>query len=178
MDFYKELENTDFDDLFDRLVAYASAKLKSVDIRTMDGKEPCDLVADLFEKVLTNVRKAENASCTLKEFLFGCLRSDIDAFFHRKKPLLVTANEGEVITNPVTEAPKQSAATKEHYINQLKGVGADEEEISVFNIWAEGITKPCDVGTELDLSSSTIYKIQRRLLKHQEDIRKKSKAVV
>jgi RNA polymerase sporulation-specific sigma factor len=178
MDFYKELNNTNFDELFDRLVAYASFKLKTVNIRVMDGKQPCDLVAELLEKVIKGIRNAETANCSLDEFLFGCLRSDIDAFFSKNKISPGSVGENTAITDSPVETPKQLLTSKEHHIAKLREVGADEEEISVFNIWAEGITKPFEVGTELGLSSKAIYKIQRRLFKHLEGIRKKSKIFV
>jgi DNA-directed RNA polymerase specialized sigma24 family protein len=178
MHFLKELSDTDFDDLFGRLVGYATRKLRSVDIRTLDGMEPCDLVADIVEKALKNIRNPDNADCSLKEFLFGCVRSDIDAFFNRKKMRLVDLNDEIEIILPAKETISQTIIRKEKYVTYLQEVGADKEEIDVFNIWAEGITKPAEVGRELALSSTEIYKIQRRLLKHLEIIRKKSKVAV
>src|SRR5205085_10188904 len=84
MDFLQELQMVDFRDLFDRLAAYAGSRLSSVDIRLLDGKEPVDLVSELFTKVLTGQRNSEIATCTLAEFLVVCLKSDIDDFFRKE----------------------------------------------------------------------------------------------
>lgn len=176
MNFFQELQETDFGDLFDRLVAYASWRLKSVEIRVLDGKEPCDLVGDLLEKVVKGIRNPETATSKLDEFLFGCLKSDIDAFFNRKKIRLVAVPEDASATSAITETAKQTLTSKDHFIVQLRSIGADEEEIKVFNIWTEGITRPAEVGTELGLPSSDIYRIQRRLFRRLEQLRKNSNA--
>jgi RNA polymerase sporulation-specific sigma factor len=164
MDFAAALAKTDFADLFDRLAAYAAQRLCDVDIRAMEGKEPADLVADLFVKVLTGQRNADTATCTLEEFLFGCLRSDIDAFFRKNKiqwlPIIDAFGE---LDRAFDNVEKNDAAAA-RAIHALRNLGANDEEINVFILWMDGIRKPQEVGTELGLPVSFIYRIQRRLL--------------
>lgn len=179
MDFTHELEKVDFQDLFDRLAAYAGYKLYGVDIRLLDGREPADLVSDLFVKVFTGQRNAETAHCTLEEFLFGCLSSDIDAFFRKNKirHLPVTEELTEMnATDPRLEFSDRE--TKERIISELRKAGADDDEIKVFNIWTEGITKPQKVGTHLNLEASEIYRIQRRIQSRLLKIQKSIKTLV
>jgi len=179
MDFVKELKDIDYEDLFDRLAAYAGNRLKSVDIRLMDGKEPIDLVSELFLKVLTGQRNAETATCSLEEFLFGCLKSDIDAFFRKEKIWwLALADSAEDVQVSANGFPSDFTSQRELVIAELRNVGADEEEILVFNIWVEGITKPEKVGTELGRSPSDIYRIQRRIHSHLQKIHKSFKALL
>jgi len=177
MDFTKELEMVDFQDLFDRLTAYAVSRLHSVNIRLMDGKQPVDLVSDLLTKVLTGQRKAESATCSLDEFLFGCLKSDIDGFFRKEKIQWLS-----LVGDMAGESPSQDRvssdleAKKKFIFNQLQSVGADEDEIKVFSIWMEGIYKPKNVGIELERPAAEIYRIQRRLHKHLQKIHESAKA--
>lgn len=178
MNFTEELQAIDFNDLFDRLVAYAAYRVKSVDLRELDGKEPVDIVSDLFEKILTGRRNAENVSCSLDDFLFGCLKSDIDAFFRKRKMCWLSIADDDAGVGGLSELPAETTATKNRVIAELRNIGANEEEIRVFSIWAEGITKPSEVGTELGVPATDIYKIQRRLLSHLQDIHQKSKAFV
>lgn len=177
MDFIKELETVDFQDLFDRLTAYAASRLRSVNIRLMDGKQPVDLVSDLLTKVLTGQRKAESAACSLDEFLFGCLKSDIDAFFRREKIQWLSLLGDMAGDRPTLDRVSSDLdAKKKLILNQLRSVGADEDEIQVFSIWMEGIYKPKNVGIELERPVAEIYRIQRRLHKHLQKIHESAKA--
>lgn len=168
MDVSKAIKECDFDKVYNRMNAYAHAKLKSVSIKDFDGIEPQDFVATVLEKALNNVRNWNSDEYTFEQFLFGSLKSDIDSFFKRKKKLVDSENFDII--------PHSEAGYDEDLKNQIHTIlyelGATEQEILLFNIWVEGIYKRKDIAQELELSEKEIDNIRKRLIRKLPHLRK------
>ena len=76
---------SNMDEIIDAMNAYAISRLKSVQVKSFNGKEAIDFVGELIIKVLEGKRDWNKAQCSFREFLFGCLRSEIDSFFKTLK---------------------------------------------------------------------------------------------
>lgn len=172
MNFDEELRNADFDELFDALTGYAALRLKDVDPKLLAGKEPEDFVSDILEKVVRKIRNPDNAKCSLREFLFGCLRSDLSSFFKKLKNEAPPVEDPELCAAVQEISAGELQAWKDAVVNQLTLNGADQQEIAVFDCWADGILKPAQVGTELDLTASEVNTISRRLYRRLDCIKK------
>lgn len=160
MNLVAAIESVDMDDLIDRMNSYAMSRLKSVGLKDFDGVEPIDFVGEVLLKVVEGKRDWEKAQCSFKEFLFGCLKSDISNFFKTNDHL----HEDEL-----PDVPHDVNSTKHHLeqrtqiIEMLKKEGADEDEVNVFEYWMDGVNKPAEIATELDVDVKEIYKITKRL---------------
>lgn len=167
MNVAKAIKYCDFDKLYDRLNAYAYKKLKTINVKNFDGIEPQDFVANVIEKSLTGIRNWDPEKCTIEEFFFGCLKSDIDAFFKKKKRLLdkesfdFFAEDDNLPIDDINDL----------VINCLNEMKATHEEINLFNLWSEGVTKRQEIAVELSISEKEVDNIRKRLIRKLPQIR-------
>jgi DNA-directed RNA polymerase specialized sigma24 family protein len=78
-----ELCRLDLQTVIEDMNRYASIKLKNINIKQLEGKTPDDFTSDVLLKVLEGTRDWTIATCSMKEFLFGILRSDISHFIEK-----------------------------------------------------------------------------------------------
>ena len=159
----------DMEDIVNRMTLYAMGRIKLLDIKILQGKEPFDFVQDVLCKSLENKRNWDESKCTFVEFLFGCLRSEISNFFsskqvfHKDIPDNLSKNN-ESVDEEILEITKT-----------LKQEGADDDEIILFTYWADGIYKPAviseDLGVEVKYIFNITKKLRRRLFKIQSKVR-------
>jgi|GEM_PF-744581 DNA-directed RNA polymerase specialized sigma24 family protein len=171
MNFYEELlKVSDFASLFDRLAAFAAAKMEGIGTKELNGLQPEDIVSNLLEKIVNDTRDATKANCTLEEFLFGCVQSEVYALLKRKKPILREVEEQDE-TNTQSLSRAETEKTKALYLNELRQQGADEKEIQLFCAWAEGFTKPKAAAAELEWTVPDVNNVSKRLLRKMDKIK-------
>ncbi len=167
-------ESPEIDDIIDRLNAYAISRLKLVDIKSFNGKEPSDFVGDLILKVIEGQRDWSKAQCTFKEFLFGCLKSDINSFFKSQKYIV----DEEIIDVKSDEQQQNIEEERKLISNFLKQDDADDDELLIFEIWVEGITKPSEIAKEFGIDVKEVYNITKRIERRLSKIRNKAKNIL
>ena len=77
------IHSEDMDAIIDSMNAYAITRLKSVEEKTFNGTTPVDFVGEVILKAMDGTRNWDSNKCSFKEFLFGCLKSDISNFFFK-----------------------------------------------------------------------------------------------
>jgi len=159
MNLAEALNSIDLDEVIDSLNAYAISHLKSVGEKNFDGKEPIDLVSDLILKVMEGKRDWNKAQCSFREFLFGCLKSEISNFFITNKNI----HADELPEIPINEYSINIEEKRKQVSDLLKQEGAEDEELIVFEYWMEGIYKPSEIAKDLGIEVKRIYNIIKRL---------------
>lgn len=160
MNLIEAIQSENMDELIDRMNAYAISRLKSVGVKTFNGKEPIDFVGDVILKVMENTRDWSKAQCSFKEFLFGCLKSEISNFFKTNEIIFV--DDFPDIRDP--DLPDDETNNKKNKIyDLLKQEGADDTELIVFGYWMEGITKPSEIAEDLGIDVKEVYKCTKRI---------------
>lgn len=161
MNLTEEIQSVDMGELIDSMNAYAIDKLKSVGEKSFRGKLPVDFVGELILKVMEGKRDWNKAECSFREFLFGCLKSEIANFFKTLKHIHVDELP-EISHNgsPVDIEEKQNQIS-----NLLKEDGADEEELTLFGYWMDGIKKPSEIAADWNIDVKQVNNITKRLLR-------------
>ncbi|MBS1759571.1 MAG: sigma-70 family RNA polymerase sigma factor [Bacteroidetes bacterium] len=159
MNLTEAIQSVDMDEVIDRMNAYAISLLKSVGVKNFNGKEPIDFVGDVILKVMEGKRDWAKAQCSFKEFLFGCLKSEINNFFTTNKNIY----EDELPDVPSNEQSLNVEDKRNQVSELLKQEGADDDELTVFECWADGITKPAEIAKDLGIDVKEVYKITKRL---------------
>lgn len=160
------IQSENMDEIIDSMNAYAISVLKSVGVKDFNGKHPVDFVGDLLLKVMEGTRDWNKAECSFKEFLFGCLKSDISSFFKTKK----RHNADEFPEIPVNGQSINFEEKKIQVVELLKQEGADDDELMVFEYWMDGIFKPAEIAADLGVSVEGIYVIIKRLERKRKKI--------
>lgn len=155
------------DEIIDAMNGYAIHRLESVGLEDFNGIEPIDFVGEVILKVAEGTRDWAKAKCSFREFLFGCLKSDIDSFFKLKK-IQRTDKIPKLQTNGTLQNLDQE---EKALIDLLKIEGADALEVEVFECWMDGITKPSEIASELNKKVSDIYKSIKRLERKLPEVR-------
>lgn len=159
-----QLEN--MDEIIDSMNAYAISVLKSVGVKDFNGRHPVDFVGDLLLKVMEGTRDWNKAECSFKEFLFGCLKSDISSFFKSKR----RHSSSEFPEIPVNGHSINFEEKKNQVAELLKQEGADDDELMVFEYWMDGIFKPAVIAADLGVPVEGIYVIIKRLERKRKKI--------
>lgn len=168
MNLTEAIQSVDMDEVIDRMNAYAISRLKSVGVKNFNGKEPIDFVGEVILKVLEGKRDWTKAQCSFIEFLFGCLKSEINNFFTINKNIC----DDEFSDIPSNPQSSDDEDKRNQVIELLKEEGSDDDELIVFGCWVDGIMKPVDIAKDLGIEVKEVYKItkrlERRLLKIQK----------
>ncbi len=159
MTFAEALKKEDFESLVDRLAAYAAMRISGVDVKKRGGTQPIDLVADVLRKASDGTRKWNPDKVSLRGFLFGAVRSEISDYLRKVKGIKLTAHLTDFLEDHPCETPEERADA----IEKLRCNGGDENEVKIFECWADGITKPSEVAEELQIHVDDVYKISKRL---------------
>jgi DNA-directed RNA polymerase specialized sigma24 family protein len=159
MNLNEAIQSVDMDELIDRMNAYAISLLKSVGAKNFNGKEPIDFVEDVILKVMEGKRDWTKARCSFKEFLFGCLKSEISNFFATNKNLY----DSEMPEIPSNGHSSNDEDKRNQVSELLKQEGADDDELTVFECWVDGMTKPTEIAKDLGIDVKEVYKITKRL---------------
>lgn len=159
MNLTEAIQSVDMEEVIDRMNAYAISLLKSVGVKDFNGKEPIDFVGDVILKVMEGKRDWTKAQCSFPEFLFGCLKSEISNFFATNK---------NIYNSELSETPSNGQSLnvedKRNQVSELlKQEGADDDELTVFEYWMDGITKPAEIAKDLGIDVKEVYKITKRL---------------
>lgn len=159
MNLTEAIQSVDMDEVIDRMNAYAISLLKSVGVKNFNGKEPIDFVGDVVLKVMEGKRDWAKAQCSFTEFLFGCLKSEISNFFTTNKHIY----DNELPEIPSNEQSLNVEDKRNQVSELLKQEGADDDELTVFEYWADGVTKPAEIAKDLGIDVKEVYKITKRL---------------
>lgn len=162
----ENLNRPDLPRIIDRMVLYANKRIKGVDPKKLQSLQGIDFVSDVLEKVANGIRDWEKADCSFEAFLFGSLKSDINNFFRKAKVLAIEDFLDETFEEKILDTEE----TKKEAIEALRGYGADEIEISVFECWAAGISKSQDVANYLEMDVNKVYSITKKLVRRIEKI--------
>jgi len=166
MNLAEEIQSVDMDAIIDSMNAYAISRLKSVGEKNFNGRSPIDFVGDLILKVMEGKRDWNKAECSFKEFLFGSLKSDISNFFRTSKRIHL----GELPEIPVNGNSVNIEEKRKEVSELLKQEGADDDELTVFEYWMDGIFKPADIAKDLGVAVKEVYVIIKRLERKREKI--------
>lgn len=166
MNLAEAIKSEDMDEIIDSMNAYAISVLKSVGVKDFNGKCPVDFVGEVLLKVMEGSRDWDKAECSFKEFLFGCLKSDISSFFKTKK----RHNSDEFPEIPTNGHPINFEEKKNKIVELLKQEGAEDDELKVFEYWMDGIFKPALIAAELGIPVKDLYVIVKRLERKRKKI--------
>lgn len=159
----------DMEDIINRMILYAKEKIKLLDIKNLQGKEPFDFVQDILCKSLESKRNWDETKCSFVEFLFGCLKSEISNFYSSKQIF------HQDIPDNLSEKNESVDEEIQEITKVLKQEGADDDEIILFTYWVDGICKPTaiseDLGVEVKEILNITKRLKRRLLKFQPKVR-------
>lgn len=153
------LHNNDMIEIMDSMNAYAISRLKTVGVKNFNGKEPIDFVGDVILKVMEEKRNWSKAQCSFKEFLFGCLKSEITNFFTTNKNIYAD----ELPDIPSNEQSFNVEEKRNQVSELLKQEGADDDELTVFEYWMDGVFKPSEIAKDLGIEVKAVYNITKRL---------------
>lgn len=159
MNLAEAIQSVDMDEVIDRMNAYAISRLKTVGVKNFNGKEPIDFVGDVILKVMEEKRDWSKAQCSFKEFLFGCLKSEITNFFTTNKNIYAD----ELPDIPSNEQSFNVEEKRNQVSELLKQEGADDDELTVFEYWMDGIFKPAEIAKDLGIEVKAVYNITKRL---------------
>ncbi len=168
------IQSVDMDEIIDRMNAYAISRLKSVGAKTFDGMSPVDFVGDLILKVMEGDRDWSKAECSFREFLFGCLKSDISNFFRTLKHKYTS----EFPEMPINGMSLNIDGKRSQVSELLKQEGADDNELMVFEYWMDGIYKPADIAADLGVPVEDIYVIIKRLERKRTKIEQQATNII
>ncbi|HRY34037.1 MAG TPA: hypothetical protein P5531_13805 [Bacteroidales bacterium] len=159
MNLIDAIQSVDMEEIIDSMNAYAINRLKCVGVKNFHGKEPIDFVGDLILKVIEEKRDWSKAKCSFKEFLFGCLKSEISNYFKTNKYTFV-----DEILDVSSDGQAPNVEEQRRYVSSLlKKEGADDDELTVFEYWMDGISKPSEIAFDLGIDVKEVYKITKRL---------------
>lgn len=167
MNLEEALRSVDMDEIIDSMNAYAISRLKTVGVKSFNGKEPIDFVGDLILKVMDGQRDWSKAKCSFKDFLFGCLKSEIQNFFTTNKNLY---------SDKLPEIPSNidivnNEEERKNVSTLLEKEGADDDELTIFEYWMDGIYKPAEIASDLGVDVKEIYIIIKRLERRIKKVR-------
>lgn len=159
MNLAEAIQSVDMEEIIDRMNAYAISRLKSVGIKSFNGKEPIDFVGEVILKVMEGKRDWNKAQCSFKEFLFGCLKSEITNFFTTNK------NIYQDDLSDISSDEQSSDMEEKHsqVLDFLEQEGADDDELTVFEYWMDGVLKPAEIAKDLGIAVKEVYNITKRL---------------
>lgn len=159
----------DMEDIVNRMILYAKEKIRLMDVKVLEGKEPFDFVQDVICKSLEGKRNWDESKCSFVEYLFGCLRSEISNYFSSKQ---VYCRD---IPDNLSESNENIDEEILEITRVLKQEGADDDEIFLFLCWVDGIYKPAIISDDLGIDVKSIFnitkKLRRRLVKIQSKVR-------
>lgn len=174
MNLAEAIQSIDFDEVIDRMNAYAFSQLKSVGVKTFNGKEPIDFVGEVILKVMEGQRDWTKANCSFTEFLFGCLRSEISNFFKTNKNIY----DNELPEISTTDQSFSVESIRNSISEILKLEGADDDELTVFEYWADGLIKPSEIAKDLGINVKEVYNITKRLERRLPKIQTQVKNII
>lgn len=174
MNLAEAIQSIDFDEVIDRMNAYAFSQLKSVGVKTFNGKEPIDFVGEVILKVMEGQRDWTKANCSFTEFLFGCLRSEISNFFKTNKNIY----DNELPEISTTDQSFSVEPIRNSISEILKLEGADDDELTVFEYWADGLIKPSEIAKDLGINVKEVYNITKRLERRLTKIQTQVKNII
>lgn len=159
MNLTEAIQSVDMDKVINSMNAYAISLLKSVGAKNFNGKEPIDFVGEVILKVMEGKRDWTKAQCSFKEFLFGCLKSEISNFFKTNKNIY----DNELLDIPSSGHSSIDEDKRNQVFELLKQEGADDNELLIFEYWVDGITKPKEIAKDLGIEVKEVYNITKRL---------------
>ncbi|MCK9401307.1 MAG: hypothetical protein M0Q51_15115 [Bacteroidales bacterium] len=167
MNLAEAIQLVDMEEIIDSMNAYAISRLKSVGVKNFNGRQPVDFVGDLILKVMEEKRDWSKAQCSFKEFLFGCLKSEITNFFNTNKSIYT-----DMLPDIPSNGPSFNIEEKRNQVSELlKQEGADDDELTVFEYWMDGVFKPAEIAKDLGVDVKEIYNITKRLEKRLPKIK-------
>jgi DNA-directed RNA polymerase specialized sigma24 family protein len=166
MTFLEAFKKEEFQPLLRKLTHYAAQRLSGLDDKQRGGVQPVDLVADALRKAVDGTRKWDPSESTVREFLFGCVRSEISSFFKKLKKVPTSFQFEEAFIDSSIENEEE----RDRALRKLKAEGADQEELEVFEVLISGTTKPAQIAEDLEISVDDVYIIMRRLRRRLDKI--------
>ena len=159
MSLIEAIQSVNMEEIINSMNAYAISRLKSVGVKNFNGREPIDFVGDLILKIIEEKRDWGKAQCSFKEFLFGCLRSEISNFFKTNKNIYTD----ELLDIPSNVQSFNIEEKRNQLSDLLKKEGADDDELTIFEYWMDGVYKPAEIASDLGIDVKEIYNITKRI---------------
>jgi DNA-directed RNA polymerase specialized sigma24 family protein len=169
------LKINNMDEIIDSMTAYVYSHIKTIGMKDLQGKQAEDFVAEVLMKVAEGDRDWPKATCSFKEFLFGCLRSHLNNFFKSYKP---TFDDEPPTPENIDLNNGDSDDLKSKAILSLIDEGADEDEIDVFECWVDGTKKSSDVAKLLNKDVKEVYNITKRLIRKLPKVQEQIKIFI
>lgn len=169
------LKINNMDEIIDRMTAYVYNHIKTIGLKDLQGKQAEDFVAEVLMKVAEGDRDWNKATCSFKEFLFGCLRSHMSNF--SKSYRQTFEDDPRFLDNDEVDGGK-SDELRDKTILILIDDGADEDEIDVFECWVDGIKKPSDIANQLNKDVKEVYNITKRLIRRMPKLQEQIKIFI
>lgn len=166
--------NSNMDEIIDAMNAYAISRLKTIQAKSFNGKEAADFVGDLIIKVLEGKRDWTKAKCSFREFLFGCLKSEIDNFFTTLKHRFTDEIPESILSNNNSNVESKQKQVVQLLIDE----GSDDDEIILFEYWMDGIYKPSTIAADLGVDVKFINNVQKRLVRRLPNIQTKAQEFI
>lgn len=167
-------KSVDMGEVFDGMCYYAYNRLKSYNLKDFSGKAPEDFVGEVLLKVVEGTRDWAKAKCTFKEFLFGSLRSEINNYFKSPRVLLTHEIPERIADDDISNVEEERKKISEI----LQSAGADDEELTIFECWIDGIIKPAEICADLGIKPEEAYVIIKRLNRRLSKVRNQIKDIL
>ena len=180
---YLIFQETNWEELYGRLEAYIIYVLryKYGVIKNNDDilLQTHEIISDVMNLIfISGTRNWNKETCpSFNSFIFGVTKSHINNLFSTTK-INETQSLEEVqheVDGKHFEDPKglNNTDLRDEAFSQLKDLGADDDELLVFECMADGIVKPEKIRAELGLKPSELNNILRRLNRKTNKIKNK-----
>ena len=170
---FQVFQSTDWDDLYLRLEAFIIYTLK-YKYGVEKKKEQLQSIAhEIISEVMdlifvSGTRNWSKETCpSFNSFIFGVVKSHINNSYSSSK------KHSTVAIEDVQHETEKKHSYKPHNLgdnelrelvfNELKNMGADDDELLVFECMTDGIMKPENIREELGITASEMNNILRRL---------------
>lgn len=180
----EQLSNRDWDQLWIRLMARCTWLLRNRYQVKWDKEKRKDFSHEAICEIITKIFVTKKRRWNLtrypdfEDFIVGAIDSQINNTLNETKVEEETDDEGFISNaNEETEpSPADIVISKELHDEiyaELKAAGADEKELMIFECLAEGIEKPEEIKTILELSDQDFHNSWRRFKRKREIIKAK-----
>lgn len=181
---FKVFQNIDWEDLLYRLEAFIIYTLKyryGVEKKKEELQSNAhEIISEVIDLIfISGTRNWCKETCpSFDSFIFGVVKSHINNSFsslNKKQTFAIedvqheTAKENSYKPQDITENE-----LREFAYSELKKLGADDDELLVFECMTDGIVKPGKISEELGISKAELNNILRRLNRKVLKLRNKN----
>lgn len=170
---FQVFQSIDWEDLYLRLEAFIIYTLRykyGVEKRNEQLQSNAhEIISEVMDLIfVSGTRNWSKETCpTFNSFIFGVVKSHINnSFSSSKKHSTIPIEDVQHETEKRHSYKPHSLddnKLRELVFNELKDMGADDDELLVFECMTDGIMKPENIREDLGISASEMNNILRRL---------------